>query len=99
MVWEDNQCQAYFRYITFRKLTYSHSEDPIIIEEDSPYLAKPAVIHGEYEIQQADFVEALIKNFPTNLPGKNTDEAAQKARDEIHCCHEEMPQFVYRPYC
>ena len=71
-------------------MTYSHSEDPIIVEEntpkDSPCLAKPAVIHGEYEIQQADFVEALIKNFPTNLPGKNVDEAAQKARDEIYCC-------------
>ena len=29
-------------------------------EDDSPHLAKPAVIHGEYEIQQADFVKLKV---------------------------------------
>ena len=88
---------------TYRSLTHSHWEDRITTKgntvDDSPHLAKPAVTHGEYEIKQADFVEALIKNFPTNLQGKTVEEAAQKARDKIHCCGEKMLQFTYRPYC
>ena len=78
----------------FRFFTYKESGKFIICDgsntNDSPHLAKPAVIHGEYEIRQSDFVEALIKHFPANLRGKTMDEAAQKARDRIQCCDKRM---------
>ena len=78
----------------FRIFKYKESGQPIICEgniaDNAPHLAKPAVTHGEYEIQQSDFLEALIKHFPANLRGKTVDEAAQKARDKIQCCDKQM---------